>query len=96
MPSDPYYHTKAWRELRAAALKRDNHTCTVDGCGAKATHVDHIKRRRDGGVDALHNLRSLCRLHDGQIKEKADGTRALGGKPKLIGCDADGWPNARR
>jgi 5-methylcytosine-specific restriction endonuclease McrA len=101
MPGDPYYQSKQWLGtkrkpgLRGLALKRDKDTCVVPGCGAKATRVDHIKRRKDGGADALHNLRSLCTTHDGQIKEKPDGTRANGGKFKILGCTTDGWPLAR-
>ena len=26
----------------------------------KATEVDHIKRKEDGGTDAIDNLQSLC------------------------------------
>jgi 5-methylcytosine-specific restriction endonuclease McrA len=93
--SDPYYRTREWRELRSAALARDHYTCVVPGCGASATHVDHIKRRRDGGADALPNLRSLCATHDGQVKEQSNGARGNKGRFRLIGCGADGWPLAR-
>jgi 5-methylcytosine-specific restriction endonuclease McrA len=96
VPNDPFYHSAQWRHLRARALDRDGHTCTVKGCRDKATHVDHIKRRKDGGADALHNLRSLCKLHDGQVKEMANGKRANGGKFKIIGCGPDGWPLGRQ
>ena len=96
MPVDPYYHTREWKQLRLAALKRDNYRCTVRGCQDKATHVDHIKARRSGGADALYNLRSLCQTHDSQVHHKPDGTRARDGKFKLLGCDVDGWPHARR
>jgi 5-methylcytosine-specific restriction endonuclease McrA len=95
MPGDPYYRTPEWRQLRTAALKRDRFTCTVPGCKEKATHVDHITSRRNGGTNTLGNLRSLCTIHDGQVKEKRDGTRANKGKFKLIGCGPDGWPHAR-
>lgn len=92
MPSDPFYHTPQWRALRTACLKRDHYRCTVPGCTDRATTVDHIKRRRDGGADALHNLRSLCSTHDNQVKEQANGQRRNGGKFKIIGSTEEGWP----
>ena len=93
--ADPFYRSPLWLRLRALALKRDGYMCTVPGCGAKATHVDHIQRRKAGGADALFNLRSLCRLHDGQVKELPNGKRRNDGKFRLLGCDADGWPRSR-
>jgi 5-methylcytosine-specific restriction endonuclease McrA len=95
MPGDPYYQSRQWRRLRATALQRDAYTCTVKGCRDRAEIVDHTVSRRNGGLNALSNLRSLCKLHDGQVKEKSDGDRANGGKFKLIGCGPDGWPTAR-
>lgn len=89
---DPYYLTAAWKALRAACLKRDGGICTVKGCGARATHADHIISRKRGGPDSLSNLRSLCRTHDNQAKEDAQGNRRRGGKMVVVGCDADGWP----
>jgi hypothetical protein len=50
--------------LRAARLKLDRHTCVVPGCGQRAVVVDHVKRHRDSGNDALDNVRSLYREHD--------------------------------
>lgn len=88
----PYYRSLAWLRLRAAALDRDRHTCTVPGCGAKATVVDHIVSRRNGGLDTLSNMRSLCAHHDSQIKENTNGKRNNDGKPCLRGCDATGKP----
>lgn len=93
--SDPYYRTREWRELRSAALARDHYTCVVPGCGARATHVDHVKRRRNGGADALFNLRSLCATHDNQVKEDTRGNRRGQGRFRLFGCGADGWPLIR-
>lgn len=87
-----YYQTPAWRRLRAARLKLDKGMCTVPGCGQRATIVDHVKRRRDGGADTLANTRSLCREHDQMIKERPDGKRANGGKLVVRGCDALGRP----
>jgi len=90
--SDPYYQTAAWRKLRAQRLALDGHKCVVPGCGRRANTVDHIKRRRDGGADALTNLRSLCDQHDRSIKEMPSGKRRNGGKLVVRGCFADGTP----
>lgn len=90
--SDPFYRTPAWRRLRVAALERDGYVCAVLGCRARATHVDHIKSRRSGGQDALHNLRSLCAMHDGQIKEDSRGKRKDDGQAYVRGCDGTGNP----
>ena len=93
--TDRYYFSKNWKALRARALRRDNYLCTVPGCFAAATHVDHIVRRKDGGQDCIANLRSLCATHDAQLKELPNGRRRNGGKPRLIGCALDGWPRER-
>jgi 5-methylcytosine-specific restriction endonuclease McrA len=103
-----YYSTRHWRQLRAAALRRDAGRCTVEGCGRRATHVDHIVTRprcvEPTPWDRLDNLRSLCATHDAQIKEHSHGPpnvpnggvrRGHGGRPFLKGCDVDGWPLAR-
>jgi len=64
-PSDVFYSSTSWRELRYIALKNSNGTCTL--CGARASdgvslHVDHIVPR---SIDArkeldLDNLQILC------------------------------------
>ena len=50
--------TRAWRKQRLRVLERDKYKCKL--CGGDATHVDHIQRRRDGGTDAMKNLRATC------------------------------------
>lgn len=92
MPDDPYYKTKHWRELRAARLAKDRGVCVVPGCGKKATTVDHIVRRRDGGKDTIANTRSLCTEHDRSVKELPSGRRRNGGKLIVKGCFEDGSP----
>lgn len=87
--TDPFYLSPFWRRLRAAALRRDGNRCIV--CGARAVVVDHVVSRRRGGPDALNNLRSLCRAHDQQVKERPDGWRKNGGVFK--GCDPSGTPS---
>lgn len=73
--ADPYYSSTPWRELRASRLAMDGHRCAVAGCGSRAIVADHIVSRRAGGADIIANLRSLCRLHDNQARERSDGTR---------------------
>jgi 5-methylcytosine-specific restriction endonuclease McrA len=90
--TDPFYKTKKWKHLRAAALRRDLYTCVVPGCGQPAYAVDHILARRAGGADALDNLRSLCKAHDHAVKETSTGARANGGKLVVKGFFADGTP----
>ena len=74
--ADPYYLTPEWRELRGQTLERDGGICTVPGCGRAAVVADHIVSRKAGGADALHNTRSLCRLHDNRFREGPTGRRA--------------------
>lgn len=90
MPSDPYYRTPAWRALRTARLRFDNGMCTAPGCGKRAVVVDHVRARRGGGADHLANLRSLCDLHDRQVKELPNGKRRNGGVFRDV--DASGQP----
>jgi len=90
--SDPFYRTATWLRLRKDRLRHDHHTCTVPGCGQRATVVDHIVPRRAGGPDVLTNLRSLCREHDQQVKERPGGKRANKGRPFARGYHADGSP----
>ena len=73
--ADPYYLTPEWRELRRQTLERDGGVCTVPGCGRRALVADHIVSRKAGGADALHNTRSLCRLHDNRLREGPTGRR---------------------
>ena len=73
--ADRYYSTPSWKTLREACLRRDGHRCVVPGCSNAAIVADHVVARAQGGADALHNLRSLCRLHDNQSRERSDGSR---------------------
>jgi hypothetical protein len=84
--ADSFYSSSSWKELRSSCLARDNHTCVVEGCNNRAIVADHIVSRRAGGADALHNLRSLCRLHDNQARERNDGTRR-----EELGNDLSKW-----
>lgn len=61
-----------------------------------ASVVDHIATRPRSpyptAADHLDNLRSLCRMHDAQIKELASGIRRHDGNLAAKGCDNEGWP----
>ncbi len=61
-----YYGTSAWRKLRDAQLAREPYCrpCLLEGKGlVEASTADHVIPRRQGGEDALENLRSLCTAH---------------------------------
>lgn len=90
--ANPYYSSKEWRALRAERLALDGYRCTAPGCTLAAVVVDHLKSRALGGADSLANTRSLCRLHDNQIKERADGRRRRGGQ---LGNDMAQWLTPR-
>jgi hypothetical protein len=98
---NPYYQSRHWQALRLERLFRDGYRCTVPGCGVRAAVVDHIETRSPTPIacsaDRIDNLRSLCLSHDAQVKEFR-GRRKQGGRFKVRGCDAEGWPNdpARR
>lgn len=66
---------RGWARLRAAVLMRDKHRCTVAGCTAHATHVDHVTPHHQGGDDALDNLASMCAEHH-QAKSSSEGGTA--------------------
>ena len=51
----------------------------MPGCGLAAVVADHIVSRKAGGADALHNTRSLCRLHDNRFREDPNGQRCAKG-----------------
>jgi 5-methylcytosine-specific restriction endonuclease McrA len=85
--SDPFYGTQAWRQLRAACLRRDR-ICRTEGCNELAVVADHIKPRAEGGTDTLDNLAGRCiRCHNARR-----GT----GEPPIIGCSLDGTPRDPR
>jgi 5-methylcytosine-specific restriction endonuclease McrA len=92
MPGDKFYRTAQWRLIRGHVLARDRWTCVVPGCGRKATIVDHIVARRDGGSNHPSNLRSLCVQHDGQVKELPSRERMNRGELRAFGCDVRGNP----
>lgn len=94
MPDNPFYKSPDWRRLRAAFL-RSRPVCSVPGCGAKATHVDHRQSIRAGGA-ALDpaNLVAYCASHHNSKTARQDRpTMARSDAPlKARGCTADGLP----
>ena len=70
------YNSKAWKDVRNRALRRDLYTCT---CGARATEVHHIIELTPGNVNNhsialnIDNLQSLCHdCHDKETKGVSD------------------------
>jgi thymidine kinase len=59
-----FYRSKAWRQARALALRRDMFTCR--DCGGRANEVHHIVELQPDNIDnpaialGLDNLMSLC------------------------------------
>lgn len=54
--------TWQWRKRRQIILQRDGFRCQLrlPGCTGKATTVDHIKPKADGGGDEATNLVAAC------------------------------------
>lgn len=98
MPCNPFYSTPEWKALRKACFERDGYRCTVAGCRQRGCVADHIETRPNvphlTPKDRLENLRTLCKTHDGQVKERkaGQGQRARDGAFVIRGCDAEGWP----
>jgi 5-methylcytosine-specific restriction endonuclease McrA len=95
--SDAFYHTRAWKAARHAALIRDRFACIICGVSVRrAARVDHIQPLRTHPHLALSlaNLRTLCPQHDNQAhREKWRGSGAQRVERFVItGCDANGMP----
>jgi 5-methylcytosine-specific restriction protein A len=96
MPADPFYRSTTWRRFRASAL-RARPICASAGCGAIATHLDHIVPRRRGGADLdRSNVQALCPSCHATKTAVRDGGFGRPGRPdarlRLSGCDATGLP----
>jgi len=53
-----------WMKLRQVVLERDSFLCQhcyAQGVFTRATHVDHIKPKSQGGTNDLSNLQGLCK-----------------------------------
>lgn len=97
MARNSYYWSAHWKALKRATHERDGWRCVVPGCGSKLRLVcDHIQTRPNVDhpthLDQLANTRTLCALHDNQVKEDRFGKRKRFGKPIIAGCKADGSP----
>ena len=72
----PLYQQK----LRSFIFSRSNNQCVY--CGAKATEIDHIIARANGGTDSSYNLTPACRSCNQMKSNKT--LREFG---KLVGKD---------
>lgn len=97
MARNRYYNSAHWRALKRACHERDGWQCTVPGCGSSVALVcDHIETRPNldhaTPADTLANVRTLCGVHDRQLKELPTGKRRQAGRPVVSGCTVDGTP----
>lgn len=71
-PTDPFYRSQAWKNLRKAALIRDHYLCRR--CKRRAANtVHHVLPREEYPERSLDldNLESLCaRCHNQEHPEK--------------------------
>lgn len=80
----PFYHSKAWKEVRKAALIRDGGMCQMPGCNRPASVVHHKIRLTPYNIDnpsvtlSLENLISVCDECHAAIhsQDKEDGRKA--------------------
>lgn len=72
----PLYQNK----LRSFIFNRSNNKCVY--CGAKATEIDHVVPRANGGTDSTYNLVASCRVCN-QMKSNL----SLKDFGKLVGKD---------
>ena len=63
-PKPTYDHH--WRRIRAEILERDGYRCYFEGCGVRATTVDHIVPVSEAPSLRLDpaNLRASCVPHN--------------------------------
>lgn len=60
---------QGWQRTRRRIMQRDRYECQFDMtgagliCGARATEVDHITPRSEGGTDDPENLMAICHKH---------------------------------
>jgi 5-methylcytosine-specific restriction protein A len=92
-----FYQRPPWRQLRAAALRRDGYRCVVCGCdvsGPGMARVDHIQARETHPHLALvlSNTRVLCPEHDNQAHREKGHRKARDARFVVRDCDASGMP----
>src|SRR5262245_19382627 len=98
MPGDPFYYSKAWRELRLRALRRARYRCqhchahVIQSGGAR---IDHVIPRKQAPELALQitNVRVLCpRCDNRRHAEKVSGEPGTVARADLGAANADGIP----
>lgn len=77
--TDPYYRSKAWKQLRELKFQMNPlcEDCLEKGIVSETHTIDHIQPRKQGGADELWNLRSRCKKCNA-IKTALDGTQGYG------------------
>lgn len=71
--------------VRVAVLKRDNFSCTWEGCGwnrsklsqgdpRKFLELHHVAHHKDKGANTAENLRTLCNVHHDQLHREMRAT----------------------
>jgi len=73
------YHTKRWKQTRAAFLKRRPlcEECKRLGITTPATVVDHIRQIKLGGHEFdFNNLQALCKTHHAK-KSGREGAKKI-------------------
>lgn len=78
-PNNKFYHSKAWRDLRALKIEQSPlcEECQRKGITTLAQVVDHIKPINEGGAKLdMANLQSLCNpCHNRKSGQEAHSTR---------------------
>ncbi|WP_257265398.1 HNH endonuclease [Endozoicomonas sp. ONNA2] len=79
-----------WVKLRSQVMRRDGWLCQMcrqAGRFTKATCVDHIRPKSQGGDDALSNLQSLCdTCHRLKTQAESNARPCCGARPALFLC----------
>ena len=73
-PTDRFYNSVFWKQLREHVRRRDGGICSE--CGEpNSWRVDHIIPRTEGGPDEPSNLRLLCMDCDNKRHSEKGGRR---------------------
>src|SRR5688572_9469714 len=63
MPTDRVLASDEWKELRAAALRRDRSKCTKPNCVSRGWIVQFLVPLEAGGAPVLGNVATYCGFH---------------------------------
>lgn len=65
-------NTSKWQRTRRAVLARDNHTCTVQGCGDHATHAHYTPTgHHSRNIDDYQSMCAQCHgAHHGKRQQR--------------------------